>query len=880
LKKYFSLILVFTLIQAAETQHYLPRLKSSTVLSSPEPAHLIGLMVEFQDESDDPDSILTTGNGHFLTGSDTDYQSRCDGFFVDPPPHNTAYFSDQLTAVANYYEMVSDGALSFTSSMVPGIYQVNGHMAEYAQSDTALGRLFAESVELARDEIEPLYSENSLIVIFHAGIGQDFTMPFLDPTPLDLSSAYIDPEMLAEQPPLFINGYEVNRGILLPETQNHIYYDVIEEIFAGQSDYCDYQLGMTGTFAFLMGYALGLPPLFVTEDGPPGVRQGDSGVGVFGLMDQGSNNGRGVIPALPTAWSRTLKDWAVPVRVPEPADIDVTTQLVFRIDIADSEYFLIENRNNFIDADMNIDDYRYSDAYQISNDVPGHYFDVLLDVLGDSRVFVDPETQVILGFDSYDYGYPGSGLLIWHITEPDPDSLFFGINNDRLNRAIQLEEADGAVDIGFPTTALFADPSSGWSWDMWYANNEAYFFANPAEEIENPNRLLRFANLTNPNTRSHAGAESLISLDDIGSAGDDVHFRFNRSGDIPIVELGSGNITVVGSGYSDDDSTATIYYLKEGQLFGKSATTLDSMITDNELIRVLSNPACGDTIIVAAEQVETIWLDDDCERIDETLSPNGVIVPRGMINSLNEIVFAGGPAQALGDVDGDGLDEIAYFQSGDLYVMNGNNTFVDGFPLYGSFMGTPLIADIQGDEHPEIICREDNQLVIIDHTGTIVRSIASVDKNAELRLVPFWDGQYTALIDGTRLLLFPLNFPRCYWLEYHGNSSNSAIVLGEHVNNSAQISGIDPKRTYNYPNPVTGLTTVFRFFTGSDVQRVDILIYDAAGFKIAELKNTNITQNEYNEIRWNVQALEAGVYLAEVRPDRGESKLVKVAIIH
>ena len=32
-------------------------------------------------------------------------------------------------------------------------------------------------------------------------------------------------------------------------------------------DYCDYQVGMTGIFSFLVGYALGLPPLFDVENG-------------------------------------------------------------------------------------------------------------------------------------------------------------------------------------------------------------------------------------------------------------------------------------------------------------------------------------------------------------------------------------------------------------------------------------------------------------------------------------------------------------------------------------------------------------------------------------------------------------------------------------
>ena len=35
-----------------------------------------------------------------------------------------------------------------------------------------------------------------MIVIFHAGIGQDFSLPFLDPTPEDIPSTYIDNNMV------------------------------------------------------------------------------------------------------------------------------------------------------------------------------------------------------------------------------------------------------------------------------------------------------------------------------------------------------------------------------------------------------------------------------------------------------------------------------------------------------------------------------------------------------------------------------------------------------------------------------------------------------------------------------------------------------------
>ena len=81
---------------------------------------------------------------------------------------------------------------------------------------------------------------------------------------------------------------------------------MIEDIFFNENDYCDYQIGLTGIFSLLVGYAIGLPPMYNTETG-------DAGVGVFGLMDYGSNNGRGVIPSPPNAWSKIYMGWEDPI---------------------------------------------------------------------------------------------------------------------------------------------------------------------------------------------------------------------------------------------------------------------------------------------------------------------------------------------------------------------------------------------------------------------------------------------------------------------------------------------------------------------------------------------------------------------------------------
>ena len=71
---------------------------------------------------------------------------------------------------------------------------------------------------------------------------------------------------------------------------------------------------------------------------------------------------------------------------------------------------------------------------------------------------------------------------------------------------VHLEEADGAVDIGFPTTAMFADPTKGWRWDMWYNENPAY------NQINSYVDEIIFNNSSYPNTKTNMGSESFLSI--------------------------------------------------------------------------------------------------------------------------------------------------------------------------------------------------------------------------------------------------------------------------------------------------------------------------------------------------------------------------------
>ena len=108
-------------------------------------------------------------------------------------------------------------------------------MELYAYSDNTLSELFKESLELAKIDIELRLELNPSIdfsdiifTVFHAGIGQDFSFPTFDPTVYDIKSAYLEPDMFGNIDFPIIDGNIVSSGILLPESQNMLFFSSIQ----------------------------------------------------------------------------------------------------------------------------------------------------------------------------------------------------------------------------------------------------------------------------------------------------------------------------------------------------------------------------------------------------------------------------------------------------------------------------------------------------------------------------------------------------------------------------------------------------------------------------------------------------------------------------
>ncbi|MCK4272124.1 VCBS repeat-containing protein [bacterium] len=430
-----------------------------TVSAEEFPQAVLAIRVDFLPDT----TSTTTGTGKFDLSASSDE-------VINPPPHDRIYFQRQMEALHRYYLNVSRGLLDFSCEVYPqendAAYTLPNEMAYYSpnltesENDRRLAEFFRDALETADAAGTIDFSQFDALVIFHAGVGADIAFSY-DETPNDIPSAYMDLEWLSQSlgsqyaQGVPVNGgtYLVQEGLWMPETLNQR----------------DVEFGLTGLMALLFGHRLGLPNLYNSADG-------SSGIGSWGLMDQGSGNELGLIPAVPCAWSRIFLGWERPVLVRDSLEVAIdalvvrgSNTTVLKVPINADEYFLIENRQR--------------------------------DAWGDSIV-AQIEGGVLLEVDEYDWGIPGSGLLIWHVDEKVIRENYESntVNADPYHRGVDLEEADGFQDIGHILYGGYV--TYGMPEDAFYQGNNTAFTPT-----------------SNPNSNSYSGADSHIFVTGIGPSG-------------------------------------------------------------------------------------------------------------------------------------------------------------------------------------------------------------------------------------------------------------------------------------------------------------------------------------------------------------------------
>lgn len=502
--------------------------------------HIIAIMVEFQPDT----NAFTSGTGVFGPGSIPYLDTAT--VRIDPLPHNRSYFQAHLEFVKNYYNKVSGGQLDISYQLLPEIIRLDEKMAEFSPTgETFTFEKIANMVRQSWAKVEQnggfdaagLDPEETAFVIFHAGVGRDIelTGQTLDRTPQDIPSVYMSKRALqvSLNQPSF-DGFPINNGtfritntLVIPRTLSRRGEDILGNPFV-------IQLSTNGLLAANIGSHLGLPDLFNTDDG-------SSGIGRFGLMDgEGFLGFAGLFPPEPSAWEKIRMGWQEPFEVnlatnqpiELPAAVFHQKQSIAKQSITEDEFFLVENRHRDPES-RGVDISVRNNAGRV-NTVNFQNADTAFSPVNADLPQLLPK-GVLVDVSNFDWALPGGleignddtpfteddrnlngGMLIWHIDEAVIEDKIssLSVNNNPFRRGVDVEEADGAQDIGRALPNIFGDTDlgRGTAFDFWWKNNNSFAISATGDTL----RLFenRFGPDTRPSNATNSGGPTFFEFFD------------------------------------------------------------------------------------------------------------------------------------------------------------------------------------------------------------------------------------------------------------------------------------------------------------------------------------------------------------------------------
>lgn len=415
-----------------------------------------------------------------------DYIAHDDAYFHRLMFHLDSYYSD---ASHGNYEIITDNDSLY--QFYPEIITLPKTMAYYGEEGKNRD-LIEKKVEIIVDLIDLIdpyldFSNYDSFILFHAGAGQEGNpdnTELIQSTFLSRKSfqAGLDPEN-DDFPGILTDDETYFKEItILPESENKANLEEGSPI-----------LGMLGVFAQAFGYQLGLPTLYDNN-----TSNGLSfGIGSFGVMGYGLWNAAGYVPPLPCAWSRYYMGWEtnniynvttteenLEIAYPSASTENIPT--LYKIDISQKEYFLLENRQQNPDKSFFVNtsgDTLVTFSFEIVDDQeyyePGHPY------AGQPEFSFMKNTYKGCEWDFYlpGFGYgdapenDGSGILIWHIDENIIETNFLqgyetnSVNADGTHKGIDLEEADGIQHLDGPYNPWYLGSPD----DSYREGNNTYF---------------------------------------------------------------------------------------------------------------------------------------------------------------------------------------------------------------------------------------------------------------------------------------------------------------------------------------------------------------------------------------------------------------------
>jgi M6 family metalloprotease-like protein len=619
--------------------------------------NVLVLKVEFVED----DEVSTTGDGKMdLTG----FGTPDDGLFYDPP-HSGVYFSRTMEFLTNYYKVNSFGNCNVTYTVKPdhnlASYQLPHKMRYYSgfveydadngfvyynsyAMEMGLIRIMADAIAAADLDETVDFSDYDAIIIFHAGTQWQTSINFF--RFCDIPSATIPPgalEFYLGVPHILANGG--SDTIDFPVSVN-----------AEMARVDEYMLGAVGTVVHEFGHILNLPDLY-------DITGWSNGVGAFDLMGTGGWVGspaagapEGTIPANMGAWTRYVLGWATPTVVTSAESLltlrasavdttqyGVVDQTMLKVPISETEFFLIENRQQ--------------------------------DIVQKDTIVIDAEDGVPIYVDNgeYDFFLPASGIAIWHVDDNVVDAYFASntMQVDPQHKGVDLEEADGIQHFD---AYYFGDSLE------YYGSRYDLFFVDDSGKGNH-----QFGPSTNPNSDAYYG-KSLVDIE-ILSPLDTV---MDISVDFDLFQTGFPVSAQLGVGVKE---------VSYGDLDGN-----------------------GDWEIIVATDGGRIY----------AFNHDGSAYASTLVGQINTFL-------AVGDINGDGADDIAFGSGFNMTCLDGNDlSTLPNFPYATGdvVVGAPLIFDMDGIPGDEVIFgSKDRTLYCLTGTGQSINHYP-IYLNTELLSTP------------------------------------------------------------------------------------------------------------------------------------------------
>ncbi len=224
-----------------------------------------------------------------------------------------------------------------------------------------------------------------------------------------------------------------------------------------------------------------------------------------------------------------------------------------------------------------------------------------------------------------------------------------------------------------------------------------------------------------------------------------------------------------------------------------------------------------------------------------------------------------------------------------IFAYNTNGTLVSNFPITLNsakpIHASPIVADVDGDTFEDVIVQtQDGRLLAYNRFGKNLFTLA-IAENTETTptVVPAFSGRglYLFSVDRSGLLqgfTLPNASQNIAWSSLYADNLNSNAYRPLQTSDRVRpvINEFMPERSvFNYPNPASSETR-FRFFL-SEAASVRIQVFDLTGHRVWE-QTTEGQGGTDNEVVWNLNGVQSGIYYGTVTASGRETKTVRLKI--